>query len=340
MSRLTFRHFPDPEQHRFAVLGEPSGEIREVVVPAAHRYPVPGRPDSFLVKELRWYLERFLDYPFPPATGRAEQTLAALRDWGEEAFTALFGPEAAAFSMTKELDKLYLRIESDDPQILAWPWEALGSRGTGPLGTVLRIDRSLVTLPTPAEPFDLPADRLEVLLVIARGGEGDVAYRSVARPIVELTDELPIRVNVLRPPTLGALHEHLRQNPRTYHVLHFDGHRDVALFAQDRAEERLVFEDDEGNPQPVLGRALAEILRENTVPLVVLNACRSAQFDLRMRDPFASVAAALLCAAPSAAATTVRELRALTQAALTYPRANRRLLVLTRDQAIPIEATG
>jgi len=47
-----------------------------------------------------------------------------------------------------------------------------------------------------------------------------------------------------------------------------------------------------------------------------------------------------VCADPSADATTERELRALTQAALTYPRANRRLLVLTRDQAIPIEATG
>jgi hypothetical protein len=47
-----------------------------------------------------------------------------------------------------------------------------------------------------------------------------------------------------------------------------------------------------------------------------------------------------VCAAPSAAATTEREFRALTQAALPYPRANRRLLVLTRDQAIPIEATG
>jgi len=47
-----------------------------------------------------------------------------------------------------------------------------------------------------------------------------------------------------------------------------------------------------------------------------------------------------VCADPSSATTTERELRALTQATLTYPHATRRLLVLTRDQAIPIEATG
>ncbi len=47
-----------------------------------------------------------------------------------------------------------------------------------------------------------------------------------------------------------------------------------------------------------------------------------------------------VCADPSAPATMDRELRALTQAAPAGPRTVRRLLVLTRDQAIPIEASG
>ncbi|MES1242481.1 MAG: ATP-binding protein [Acidobacteriota bacterium] len=47
-----------------------------------------------------------------------------------------------------------------------------------------------------------------------------------------------------------------------------------------------------------------------------------------------------VCADPSAPATIDRELRALTQAAPAGPRTVRRLLVLTRDQAIPIEASG
>jgi predicted AAA+ superfamily ATPase len=47
-----------------------------------------------------------------------------------------------------------------------------------------------------------------------------------------------------------------------------------------------------------------------------------------------------VCADPSAAATIEREIRALNQAALTHPQATRRLLVLTRDQAISSAATG
>ena len=32
--------------------------------------------------ELRWYLESFLDYPFPPQTTRAEAVEASLEAWG------------------------------------------------------------------------------------------------------------------------------------------------------------------------------------------------------------------------------------------------------------------
>jgi hypothetical protein len=42
---------------------------------------------------------------------------------------------------------------------------------------------------------------------------------------------------------------------------------------------------------------------------------------------------------PPAPATMDRELRALTQAAQIHPRATRRLLVLTRDPAIPTEVS-
>ncbi len=47
-----------------------------------------------------------------------------------------------------------------------------------------------------------------------------------------------------------------------------------------------------------------------------------------------------VCADPSASVTMDRELRALTQAASTHPRATRRLLVMTQDQAIPLRETG
>jgi hypothetical protein len=45
-------------------------------------FPVEGRPNSDLVRELRWYLEDFLGYPFPPETEHAERVLASLKQWG------------------------------------------------------------------------------------------------------------------------------------------------------------------------------------------------------------------------------------------------------------------
>ena len=47
-----------------------------------------------------------------------------------------------------------------------------------------------------------------------------------------------------------------------------------------------------------------------------------------------------VCADPTSAATRERELRALIQAERDYPRAVRRLLVLTRDQAVPLPEPG
>jgi len=42
------------------------------------------------MRQLRWYLENFLDYPFHPDTQKAEHVLNALKAWGTAAFNALF----------------------------------------------------------------------------------------------------------------------------------------------------------------------------------------------------------------------------------------------------------
>ena len=52
----------------------------EVPTPAAQR--VEGCANTHLLTELSWYLERFLDYPFPPETDHAEHVQAALKAWG------------------------------------------------------------------------------------------------------------------------------------------------------------------------------------------------------------------------------------------------------------------
>jgi hypothetical protein len=40
--------------------------IPPVTIPSPYAFPVHGRPNSKLMQELRWYLEDFLRFPFPP----------------------------------------------------------------------------------------------------------------------------------------------------------------------------------------------------------------------------------------------------------------------------------
>src|SRR4051812_39990537 len=61
------------------------------VVASPVGFPVEGRPNSDLKRELRWYLESFLDYPYSPETEHADNIRVALKNWGEAAFAALFG---------------------------------------------------------------------------------------------------------------------------------------------------------------------------------------------------------------------------------------------------------
>ncbi|MBU2550444.1 MAG: tetratricopeptide repeat protein [Proteobacteria bacterium] len=295
---------------RFMILRPRTGqtsEARPVVPPAG--FPVPGRPDSDLLQELQWYLESFLDYPFPPQTDLADRVLGALRDWGRQAFTALFDSGQARDWYTEAKrdgpDRLHLHVASNDPAVLAWPWEALYDPQTGYLARTAQIERRLDRAADPRPLSDkLPRDRINVLLVTARPFERDVRYQSVSRPLVELirTRDLPVSVHLLRPPTFDRLRDHLAERPDYYHIVHFDGHGSYGPDPRMSGEAhlfqgpqgRLVFEDEKGQPHPVEAEDLSDLLALHCVPAVVLNACQSAMIDHRASEPFASVAAALL----------------------------------------------
>jgi tetratricopeptide (TPR) repeat protein len=281
----------------------------QAVLPSPVGFPVEGRPNSDLLRELKWYLETFLDYPFSPETEHADRVLDALSDWGKQAFTALFEDRAAGrlFDASTENDYsgLHLQIASDDPQILAWPWEALCDPELGWVAQTCQIERRLNLGRDPQPiPDSLPRDKVNILLVVARPyGAEDVKFRSIARPLVELIekDGLPAHVELLRPPTFDQLREHLRERPGFYHILHFDGHGAYDVETHGNSgytlrgpEGTLVFETEEGDADPIPAEKLSALLRECAVPGVVLNACQSAMVDVGSDDPFASVATALL----------------------------------------------
>jgi tetratricopeptide (TPR) repeat protein len=308
---IQIRHLQDSTPPQFQLLNSESGKLGKVTadIPDPVHFPVEGWPDMPLLKALRWYLEKFLDYPFHPETIHAELVQKALKQWGELAFNALFGDRVVGgwldAATAEAYADLHLQIVSDDPAVLAWPWEALYDERAGcRLAQNCQVERRLDGLADPPKAKKkLPKDRVNILLVIARPYERDVHFRSIARPLVEWASqpEISASVHVLRPPTFDQLRQHLHAHPGFYHILHFDGHGAYGITSPAgggqhtfQAQGKLVFEKGDGSPDPIPAETLSELLRENALPAVVLNACQSAMVDQRADDPFASVAAALL----------------------------------------------
>src|SRR5437588_41601 len=70
---------------RFVIANPGHSPSSPLQVPSPYGVTVDGRPGSNLMQELRWYLESFLDYPFPPETGHAANVMNALNAWGMDA---------------------------------------------------------------------------------------------------------------------------------------------------------------------------------------------------------------------------------------------------------------
>ena len=310
-STLIVRHLPDTEPASFQIVRLRDGKVAEPVSPPSpFGYPVKGRSGTDLMRELQWYLESFLEYPFPPETDRADLILRTLKKWGEQTFEALFGQRTSGrmfdAATSDEYSRLHLQISSDNPRILAWPWEAMRDPELGPLAQTCQVERRLNKL-RDAQPLSnsLPKDRVNILLVVARPyGEKDVLFRSIARPLIDLinTKKLAIYVEMLRPPTFDRLRNLLRETPGQFHILHFDGHGSYCSeehtassgYTLQSPEGTLMFETNEGGPDPISAEKLSTLLKETAVPAVILNACQSGMIGNNVEDPFASIATALL----------------------------------------------
>ena len=283
---------------------------------------VAGRTESNLTQDLRWYLEHFLDYPYSPNTAIADRVLEALKTWGKDCFSKLFAGQARDWYRDVIRDaglaQLVLKIASDDPKILAWPWEALRDPEGTALAHTCRIERQLSQIHDP-QPLsnNLANDCIHILLIIARPFANDVGYHALSRPIVEQAqqNQWPVHIDVLRPPTFAQLRHVLHTTQGKYHIIHFDGHGDYGaegdgdsdgkgagysdppsshVFKPQNPQGQLVFETEEGEQQAVSAENLTALLTEYRIPMMVLNACQSARIDEHSHDPFASVAAALI----------------------------------------------
>jgi len=265
-------------------------------------------------EDFRWYLEDYLQHSEDPAPAIAARIERRIADVGEELFAAVFQSSEDArdlwATLRLRLSDTRVEIVSGVVEAASLPWELLRDPKTDtPLAlrarAFVRAAHRTAQLPKIWKDNDLP---IRVLLVICRpGGSDDVPFRSVAsRLIKSLTESASeaFQLDVLRPPTFEQLSRVLRSAKRSekpYHVVHFDGHGAFADIADNDsaastrralsslvlsasrtgAHGYLLFENPAvtENLQFVDGPAVGRVLAETDVPVLVLNACRSAHAE-------------------------------------------------------------
>lgn len=264
--------------------------------------------DEQALADLRWYLEEYLRFPYGLAPDNAAKIEQKFQDWGEQLFELVFrsSEQARQFfqAATYEgLNQCELVITSDSPQVLNLPWELLYSPSDRQFlaPSLAGMSRSLSEYAVRAEMGDLPQDKLNILLVIARPyGEKDIALRTIARPLLEALANIRQKVNlkVLRPPSFQQFERELNAHRGFYHIVHFDGHGDFdpnSIGFQHTSgaagQGLLVFEKNNGSPDIVTAAQIAQNLADCRVPIFVLNACKSAQEG---EEKFSSVATRLV----------------------------------------------
>jgi tetratricopeptide (TPR) repeat protein len=247
------------------------------------------------LRELRWYLEEYLDWPYSePVRKRAQKIERQLDEWGAALFDAVFArPEARVLCdrlLESKDDARFVTIQSPDARILRLPWELLRDR-SGPLITAgISIRRHVEQGVTPAVPqFALP---LRVLYVIARPIDaGFIDPRSSAGGVMDalapLIEKGWVTVDFVRPPTFEQLSRMLERG--TYHLFHFDGH---GFYEDKLGLGGLAFEDAAHKTHLVTARELGDLLNRRGIALAILDACRTGR-EIEAKA-FSSVAAQLI----------------------------------------------
>jgi len=263
---------------------------------------------------IRWYLEDYLERSAAPAPTIAASIERRMSEIGRGLFRAVFEANRDTIRLWNDVgDRLgdtRIEISTGVREANAMPWELLRDPRTDAplaLGAAEFVRVQSQAAREPRLPQIQSGGPVRVLLVICRpGGRDDVPFRSVANQLVKgLTDagDEGVRLDVLRPPSfdeLGRVLRRAKDSGRSYHIVHFDGHGLYVDKAQlDALKEQLVFNpnmleiagtgahgylcfEDATRPnrmRPVDGATLGNLLYETEVPVLVLNACRSALGD-------------------------------------------------------------
>ncbi len=280
--------------------------------PQRWRFIAPIGPIE--AEELRWYLEKWPIWPSRYFRDRARKVEENLVKWGQ-----LLHKSAMPVAHRKNVMKAWARTGDKAGRrfsvhvdakleagasaadiatareaatlLLGLPWELLHD-GAGYLFQGAKPTRVRRLVPN-NEYRELPAFEapIRILLVSPRPEDDVCAYidhRATALPLVEAIESLGgvVRLCMLNPPTLLALHEELdraRSAREPYQVVHFDGHgvydRRVGLGALCFEHSEDTGEIDRRRHVTVSTAEFGPLLRDHSTPLVFLDACQTAQAE-------------------------------------------------------------
>ncbi|MGA8139653.1 MAG: CHAT domain-containing protein [Desulfobaccales bacterium] len=261
-------------------------------------------------EDLRWYLEDYIENPHDPAPKIAARIERRLAEIGKELFKAIFQAHDDArdlwANLRPHLKDTRVEVVTEVRESTLIPWELIRDPKTDtPL--TLKARSFVRSHPQPVQnPIHPPtsAGPIRILFAICRpGGGADVPFRSVASRLVKGLDPAAreaLSLDVLRPPTFERLGQVLREaydQGQPYHIVHFDGHGDYLDLEQLLPQWQdttvypktprpgghgyLAFENlhSKHNIRFVDGQDLGKLLVESGVPVLVLNACRSAHAE-------------------------------------------------------------
>lgn len=233
---------------------------------------------------------------------------------GTELFRAVFqanDDSRRIWSRVEErLPETRIEIVTGVAEAATIPWELLREPSADAV-LALTAHSFVRAQPDSARAPRLPArkkGKIRILLVLCRPrGEKDVPFRSVASQLLRGLSEAnreAYDLDLLRPPTFEQLGKVLREAHRRgepYHVVHFDGHgtfteikspgalgallgrlTSIVLAGQREGKHGyLWFENPqlEDKGDLVDGTSLGKLLADTGVPVLVLNACRSAHTE-------------------------------------------------------------
>lgn len=284
----------EPGNHRVELALEENDKLCQTAI-ATFSFKLTSQDQE----DIRWYLEDYLEYHQDPSPNIARRIERRMGEIGGELFKAIFqaneGTSRLWDNLQLQINNTQIDITTDVSGATAIPWELIRNPLTNkPLviesSSFIRTSHNISLFPRHAATESGP---IRILLVICRPDiEEDVPYRSVARRIMmELgkRKDAHVQLKVLRPSTFTQLKNELRsacKNGEPYHLVHFDGHGDFT--AVDKENENslagswrpgthgyLQFED-----KLVDGLCLGNLLAETNVPLLALNACRSAYSEI------------------------------------------------------------